>query len=350
MSSSPSRKVSNKFVRACAESRHAEVLIMLALGEDVDQYDTGIDEGNGWQAADGNVPNSFGQNGLQVATRNKDLKMLEILDQAGADFNYFEDGYRSPKGQGARPVDVLKDAVTAGFYDGVIYLQNVKKRFFPTDYDEQGALLIEAIRGARGDKSFEDQGDRLKLIQYMIEDKGFDANYVGPANQRPLTKAAESDVDHKILEFILECGVNPNYDARPAKKGLTAFRKLAQKDQRMNDIFNLIDKNETLLLSRIIYDSIKSPEDSELDDPEPLEKSIKNARKKLDCLLKYGADPYFENNDGYSAIDFFHDITMLRLGIAQTQSADEIHRLLEEAAQKLVKFSSPNGAAGPANE
>ncbi len=339
MSTSDSRKVSNSFVRACAEGRHAEVMLMIAAGQDVNQFDMGLDEGGGWRGTDGHEPNSLLRNGVQMAIRNHDLKLLEILDEAGVDFDFMIDGhnaYKDDRGQVQYPrgkADVLAMCVDSGFLDGVKFFHDVKGRPFPQGYDERGQFLLRAVGGNLSMEPPKTNQNRVALVEYLIEDQGFDADYSGPRNERPLTASASPGVDYRIMETILRQGVNPNYDSRKPTHGqLNGLRKAFRGEQRMDDIFSIIDKAETLLLMRVAHDSIRS--DDEDADAAYEEKHTQNAWRKLQLLLDHGADPLYENNDGYCALDYFQDESALRLGFVDGERSDAVHKILDEAARR----------------
>lgn len=332
------RRVSNKFVRACAEGRHADVLILLALGEDVDQFDKGFDEGEGWVAADGNQPNSFMQNGIQMAIRNNDLKLLEILDNAGANFDFVIDGQGMENDENGKMrrikvrEDLIKKAVISGFYEGILFFQKKGYRL-PQTPEEQGDLLLTSIRYADCFRPNKVEDQRLPLLKYFIEDCGYDAYYSNDRNETALSLSAERSVDWQITEYILQQGVNPNKDCRPPEedKGSSGLRALFEKDHRLKSIVKMVDKGGTLPLCRVAMDAIRITEEDE--DVNHEDDSAANALKKLRVLLAYGADPYFENNDGYSTVDIFQDTDAIKIGYTGSESADEVHKILDEAGR-----------------
>jgi len=340
MSEKDQKLVSNKFVRACAERRHADVMLLIALGEDVNQIDKGIDGGH--------EPNSYGQNGLQMAMSNNDMTLVKILDDAGVNFDFVD--------RHGQPVDILAETAGDGFYEGVKYLKDVKGFAFPTDYDERGSFLNNAIgRWTRMDKP-EVADSRVKLVRYLIEEEGFDADYMGQLNERPLTCSAKFAVDYRIADIILEQGVNPNYDARRAgsyRKVIVAdgfkaaLQKAMEERQGVRDAMAFAKKGATLPLLEVLSACAVFKEDGNSKTPDEdmiawCERKIDNARKKLDSFLRHGADPYFANNDGYSAIDFFLDEGNLRL-FGNWDDLDELHRKMEEAAQNVAHKKDHQG-------
>lgn len=363
------RKVSNPFVRACAEGRHDDVLLMIAEGADVDQFDEGFAEGDSkW--TDGNEPNSFMQNGLQMAIRNNDMTLLRILDHAGADFAFKEDKWiPDPENEGRNKrakvvADMLDDAAHHGFYEGFMYLIDHKGFTLPHDEDVRGALLLSAISGGSMGELAEDN-DRVGLVKYLIEDQGFDVNYVDSRNRRPLTEAVGRETDSEILKLILGKGVNPNYDNRVVPKYKISFAETFKEsvDENMSGGFAMFErmgrvmkKYRTTPLSEAVFNAVmyhgRDPERTdpetekylaELSSAEREREEQRQARylaseqriavyaiEKVRLLLQHGADPYFKDNDGVCAMDYFYDDDAIEMGLVRGESAKFVEGILQD--------------------
>ncbi|MEC7028269.1 MAG: hypothetical protein VXW91_01245 [Pseudomonadota bacterium] len=363
------RKISNQFVRACAEGRHDDVLLMIAEGADVDQFDKGFKEGD-WQCTDGNEPNSFMQNGLQMAIRNKDMTLLRILDQAGADFAFKEDKWiPDPENEGKNKkakvtADLLGDMAHAGFYEGFLYLLSHKGFTLPTDSDARGNLLLSAISGGSMDEC-EESGSRFSLVEYLIDEQGFDVHYIDDRNRRPLSEAVGRETDSAILKLVLNKGVDPNYDNRVVAKYKISFSDMFKDsvDDQMPGGFSLFERMGNVMkkyrntpLSEAVFNAVMycgredEQQDSEteqyLAELSPTEREREQQRmakyrvrqkeiagyslEKVKMLLEHGADPYFKDNDGVCAMDYFYDDDAIEMGLVRGEAAKVVEGILQD--------------------
>ena len=363
------RKISNQFVRACAEGRHDDVLLMIAEGADVDQFDKGFKEGD-WQCTDGNEPNSFMQNGLQMAISNKDMTLLRILDEAGADFAFKEDKWiPDPENEGKNKkakvtADLLGDMAHAGFYEGFLYLLSHKGFILPTDSDARGNLLLSAISGGSMDEC-EESGSRFALVKYLIDDQGFDAHFIDNRNRRPLSEAVGRETDSAILKLVLNKGVDPNYDNRVVAKYKISFSDMFKDsvDDQMPGGFSLFERMGNVMkkyrntpLSEAVFNAVMycgredEQQDSEteqyLAELSPTEREREQQRmakyrvrqkeiagyslEKVKMLLEHGADPYFKDNDGVCAMDYFYDDDAIEMGLVRGEAAKVVEGILQD--------------------
>lgn len=363
------RKVSNQFVRACAEGRHDDVLLMIEEGEDVDQFDEGFADGDSkW--TDGNEPNSFMQNGLQMAIRNKDMTLLRILDHAGADFAFKEDKWiPDPDNEGKNKLakvtaDLLRDIAYSGFYEGAMYVLDHKGFTLPTDSDERGDLLLAAISGGSMGGSEEDDG-RYRLVKYLIDEQGFDVRYTDDRNRQPLSAAVGRETDSAILKLILSKGVDPNYDNRVVPKYKLSFADTFKDsvDDNMPGGFSLFERMGKVMgkyrntpLNEAVFNAVMfCGRDRESIDPEtekymaelsPTQREKEEERQaryrirdqkmaafaleKVKMLLEHGADPYFKDNDGVCAMDYFYDDDAIEMGLVRGEAAKLVEGILQD--------------------
>ena len=363
------RKVSNRFVRACAESRHDDVLLMIAEGADVDQFDEGFKEDD-WQCTDGNEPNSFMQNGLQMAIRNKDMTLLRILDHANADFAFKEDKWiPDPDNEGKNKkakvtADILGDMAHSGFYEGFMYLLSHKAFTLPSDSDARGELLLAAISGGSLDE-YEESDSRFALVKYLIDDQGFDVHYINDRNRRPLSEAVGREADSAILGLILSKGVDPNYDNRVVPKYKISFADTFKEsvDDNMPGGFSLFERIGNVMgkyrntpLNAAVFNAVMCcGREDEQQDPEtekylaelsPAEREREEQRMtkyrmrqkqisgyaldKVRMLLEHGADPYFKDNDGVCAMDYFYDDDAIEMGLVRGEAAKLVENILQD--------------------
>lgn len=363
------RKVSNQFVRACAEGRHDDVLLMIAEGADVDQFDEGFADGTSkW--TDGNEPNSFMQNGLQMAICNKDMTLLRILDHAGANFAFKEDKWiPDPDNEGKNKkakvtADLLRDTAYSGFYEGAKYLLDHKGFTLPDDSDGRGDLLLAAISGGSMSEC-EENDDRYRFVDYLINDMGFDVHYIDERNRRPLSAAIGREADSAILKLILSKGVNPNYDNRVVPQYKISFAESFKEsvDDQMPGGFSLFQRMSRVMekyrntpLNEAVFNAVMAcSRDTGTRDPEtekylaglnPADREKAEQREarsrvrkqkiatyaieKVKLLLQYGADPHFKDNDGISAMDYFYDDDAIEMGLVRGEAAKMVEGILQD--------------------
>jgi len=333
------KKISNQFVRACAEGRHDDVLMMLEDGADVNQFDEGFKRGD-WQSSDGHEPNSFMQNGIQMALRNKDIALLKMLDEAGADFDFKIDGQSIEQEDGSYirekvSSDLMGSAAQNGFLNGALYLVAHKGYSFKLESAAQGALLLSAI-----------DGNDYEFVRFLIEEQNYDAGFISERNQRPLTKAVNAETDNKILALILSKNIDPNYDSSVHSLYKIEFAESFKNDvdelfggfSRLKRMRDVMSKHRNTPLSSAVFNAVmESPRGivsgalDEEDDFYP--ERYENALQQVKLLLQYGADPDFIDENGVSAMDYLYDDEAITLGLVTKTNSEQIGALLREARQ-----------------
>ncbi len=308
---------SNPFVRACAEGRIEDVRRMIEAKADVNQIDPGLVHADGGTYWDGSLPQSMNRTGLQMAVMIKNLPLVKLLTEAGADPFLTQERSLSP----------VQLAVSRGFLPVLRYL--VDEKSCPLVYDsyyekDRGqpldALLIEAIQSKECN---------LGMVKYLVEEKGLDPCYVGPRNTRPLTAAVDYHVSAEVLEYLLE---------QSARRGLTP-----------NFACDILPLCSVLISSEAERNLREITGDAFLSIDDEMEESDKNSHtllniaisdlniEKASMLLAHGADPLYKGGGDRTAFDVLKSCGRMQGEIAMKS---EISQLLQAYTRPVARIKT----------
>jgi ankyrin repeat protein len=320
------RKISNIFVRHCAENNLEEVARLLAAGEDPNQIDKGIkvktDDFEAHQP-DGNEPNSFGSNGMEMAFQNHNMKLVRMLVEGGADPYFINDHFN-------KHLSMLESAIGSGFVEGVKYLLDecgcelaCSDGKSPRNELIMKAIRIDSMASKDSAKDAEKAANALAMLRYLVEEHMLKPDYVGERNQRPITYANGIGYDSSLLKYFLDKGVKPNFDAK-----VKPLLKLAFAEGAKNDVEDITKESFSsfelmMRLSKKYSGTLLAEACFEGDIP------------KVEILLSYGADPTYADSEGVRAIDLFMDKQFEKSVFWKEDEHGNINKMVAEATKRL---------------
>lgn len=304
---------SNVFVRAAANGDIDTVRRMLGEGADINQQDKGFPTEHG-SMSDMRKPNTFGATALEMAGRTKNLEMLKLLYEAGAD--------PSPADAFNRNIEkssIVDTAVFSGFTEGLRYL--VDEQGLPLHDGEEGAeawLLVRAI----SDRS------SVELLRYLVEEKGMSLDQKTENGISPASTANSILLPPEFLEYIYSKGAVPTGTQHVWPKLRISFAEGAKNDleDMTGEDFNSFEGSMKLMDRYASHSTL-------------LNEAVFNGDvEKVRIHLKYGADPLEKDDKGVDAIGVLQRLKKAEGGIYRYwEEHAAVEQLLEDAIRRQQK-------------
>lgn len=304
----------------CARENLEEVEALLKSGADPNEVYVVPDE-----VADAFLKDEF--NGLDariyanksaaihIAMDTKNLKLLKLLTEYGADVQLEPDG-RVENGR-ETPVEI---AIRTGFLEGLKYIREERgetlSRYGSLDF----RLAVNAI----------DMDGTLETFLYVLESQGFTLADLSSNRKANLMRAAEkTDIPLFFADYLLENGINVNEEAPLVEEGIQSWRDGGKWEPRALENYDLSRLHECLAYLDTLYDTlpiIRAAYHGNLDH--------------VNLYLKYGADPVRRDRYNNTAFDAASD-ARARIVSPAHQAITNIMKDMLKGKGTIVPFPKP---------
>lgn len=309
---------SNVFVRAAASGDIETVRRMLGEGAEVDQPDMGFETEYG-STSDMRAPNTFGATALEMAARTRNLEMLKLLYEAGAN-----PAPRDPWHED-RAHSVIGTAIRAGFVEGVRYLVDEQGLALKDEEERSDAWLLVSAIGEEGS---------VDMLRYLVEEKGLDLREKTENGVTSAARANDRSTPPEFLEYIYSKGGVPSGTQHIWPKMKLEFAESAKKD-----LENLTGDDFSSLEGAMKFMERYTGHSTLLNG------AVFNGNiEKVRIHLKYGADPLEKDDKGVDALGVLARLKTARSVFGYWEEHEEIESLINDALEARRR-NAPKGPA-----